>query len=192
MPAARLPTTAAARQEVQVIDAAVEQQHQQHQQPQQARSARKLVVAVDHSEGSYEAVKWTLRHVYRDGDSLHLIHVVPATTSLTAPSALSLAAALPPEDGLQEHMERTAREFFEATCLKLAKQHGASATLDLVRSPCNRSISNAICAAVEELDAALVVLNIQRSPSWLATLFQDPVSKQVAEACARPTLIFHG
>lgn len=40
-------------------------------------SDRVLLVAVDDSEGSEKAFMWAIENVYRDGDSLHLVHVVP-------------------------------------------------------------------------------------------------------------------
>lgn len=44
----------------------------------QAAAARHLVVAVDESEGSYQSVEWVLANMYRQGDMLHLMHVIPA------------------------------------------------------------------------------------------------------------------
>eukprot|EP00882_Tetradesmus_deserticola_P013893 GHRQ01014757.1.p2 GENE.GHRQ01014757.1~~GHRQ01014757.1.p2 ORF type:complete len:148 (-),score=26.17 GHRQ01014757.1:1416-1859(-) len=59
---------------------------------------RNLVVAVDHTEGTYTALKWTLEHLYRDGDVLHLLHVVPAASSVTCCGGFDLASTLPPEE----------------------------------------------------------------------------------------------
>jgi hypothetical protein len=53
--------------------------------------------------GSYKAVSWTLQNLYREGDVLHLLHVVPAS-SVLMPQAFGLAHVLPPEEGLQEQM----------------------------------------------------------------------------------------
>lgn len=38
---------------------------------------RVLVVAVDDSEDSQKAFNWAISNIYRDGDQLHIVHVVP-------------------------------------------------------------------------------------------------------------------
>lgn len=49
---------------------------------------RNLVVAIDDSEEGLAAVGWVLQHLWRAGDVLHLLHVVPA---LPAHMSYSLA-----------------------------------------------------------------------------------------------------
>ncbi|KAF8064605.1 abhd17c [Scenedesmus sp. PABB004] len=149
---------------------------------------RNLVVAVDHSEAAYRAVNWTLDHLYRDGDVLHLLHVLPAASTLTPGAFGGLAASLPPEEGLMDRMEENARAYFEAHFMGLARTHGAATVLDLVRGGCNVSVSRMICQKAEDLGAAVVVLcEHKRSP--LASLFVQPVARQVAENCRRPTVV---
>lgn len=49
------------------------------QDAQQAtQQQRSLVVAIDDSDEGYAAVGWVLQHLWRPGDVLHLLHVVPA------------------------------------------------------------------------------------------------------------------
>eukprot|EP00775_Hariotina_reticulata_P004212 gene4212-4461_t len=118
---------------------------------------RNLVVAVDHTVGSYKAVKWTLEHLYREGDVLHLLHVVPAS-SMLMPQPFGLASALPPEEGLQDCMAAHAQQFFETNFVQLAQRFGATCELDLVHGACNQAVSQTICKKVEDLSAAVVVL----------------------------------
>lgn len=40
-------------------------------------SDRVILIAVDDSEDSRKAFAWALENVYREGDCLHLVHVVP-------------------------------------------------------------------------------------------------------------------
>ncbi len=56
---------------------------------------------------------------------------------------------------------------------------------------CNTSVSDEICSKVDELEASVVVLSVQPT-SFLEGWLYPPISKQVAEKCTRPTLIFHG
>lgn len=54
----------------------------------QVEQQRNLVVAIDDSEEGLAAVGWVLGHLWRPGDCLHLLHVVPA---LPAHMSYSLA-----------------------------------------------------------------------------------------------------
>lgn len=53
---------------------------------------------------SYKAVQWTLQNLYREGDVLHLLHVVPTSCNTHVTGGFGLGATLPPEEGLQVHM----------------------------------------------------------------------------------------
>lgn len=49
---------------------------------------RKILVAIDDSDGAQRALQWTLDNFYREGDILALLHVIPrpqTTTSYGAP-----------------------------------------------------------------------------------------------------------
>jgi nucleotide-binding universal stress UspA family protein len=39
--------------------------------------ARNFIVAVDDSADSVKAFDWALNHLYKDGDAMHIIHVIP-------------------------------------------------------------------------------------------------------------------
>eukprot|EP00878_Enallax_costatus_P038871 GHUV01044359.1.p1 GENE.GHUV01044359.1~~GHUV01044359.1.p1 ORF type:complete len:173 (+),score=24.68 GHUV01044359.1:357-875(+) len=101
-----------------------------------AASGRNLVVAVDHTESSYKAVHWTLQNLYREGDVLHLLHVVPSSCNTHVTGGFGLGATLPPEEGLQDQMAEHARSYFQQHFLSLVQQHGAACELDLVHGAC--------------------------------------------------------
>jgi nucleotide-binding universal stress UspA family protein len=141
--------------------------------------------------GFNKALKYTLEHIIRPGDTLHLLHVLPSSSSLIAAQGQSLASMMPPEEGEQEQMAARARQYFEQHYMQAAQEAGARVQLDLVHGLCNRSVSALICERVNDLAAALVVLSVQRRRSFIEELFQPPVSHQVAQHCPRPTLILH-
>lgn len=76
-----------------------------------------------------------------------------------------------------------------STLLQVAEQSGAKVELDLVHGNCRHSVTNTICAKVQDLAAELVVLTVQRKRSFIEELFQAPIGKQVADVCPCPTLI---
>jgi hypothetical protein len=92
--------------------------------------------------GSFQALQYTLQHIIRPGDTLHLLHVIQSTSNLFS-CGQSLASTLPPEEGLQEQMASHARQYFEANYMQLAAESGARVQLDLVHGMCNRRV----CAA---------------------------------------------
>lgn len=140
--------------------------------------------------GSFRAVRWTLENLYREGDVLHLLHVVPQVTSFV-PQAFSLAHTMPQEEGLQEQMAQHALEYMEQKLMKLADKYSASCEIDLVlHGPCNQTVSHTICSKCEDLEAAVVVLSVQKK-GLLESIFQTSISQQVADKCEQPTLIFH-
>jgi hypothetical protein len=50
--------------------------------PAAARGPRAVVAVIDHTKASVRAVSWALTNIYREGDVLHLLHVVPAAAAL--------------------------------------------------------------------------------------------------------------
>lgn len=153
-------------------------------------AARNLVVAIDGEEASYRAIGWTLDHLYRDGDILHLLHVVPEVATMSQLGGYNLAASLGPEEGMQAQLAAHAEAFVHSHCGPLAAQRGAAWQLDLVPGRCNTSVSDTIISKINELDAAMVVLSV-RPTSFIEGLFSMGISKQVAARCTKPTLLFH-
>lgn len=136
-----------------------------------------------------KALQYTLAHIYRPGDTIHLLHVVPAAAGLQATQGQCLATSLPPDDELQQTMAENARQYFEEHYLAVAQRSGADVTLDLLHGNCRQTITSTICQKVEDLAAELVVLTVQRKRSFFEDWFQTPVGKQLAEVCPCPTLI---
>lgn len=68
-----------------------------------------------HQQDAWHAVRWTLEHLYKDGDVLHLLHVIPRNSSQTPLPAAFLA-------GASESMD------FEEMLVSLIKCHMLSLT----------------------------------------------------------------
>lgn len=73
--------------------------------PSGAQPERRIMLAVDDSDEAAAAVEWVMSHVYRQGDLLHLLHIVPALpphiTSSLAPDGLLYSCPLPLLDEAQ-------------------------------------------------------------------------------------------
>ena len=75
---------------------------------------RKILVAIDDSEGAQRALQWTLDNFYRDGDIIALLHVIPrpqATSSYGAPPVDMLPS--PPSTEHQEELTYAAQQFIK-------------------------------------------------------------------------------
>jgi hypothetical protein len=78
-------------------------------------------------QDSWRAVKWTLQNLYRPGDVLHLVHVIPPEEKLMVPimpSALPFSST-DSFDEMQETMHSYVHRFIDANFLPLAAEHSA-------------------------------------------------------------------
>lgn len=77
--------------------------------PEGGAGARAVVAVVEHNAASLRAVQWALANIYRAGDTLHLVHVVPPAAALA--NGLTAHAASYEElgggDAAAELLERT-------------------------------------------------------------------------------------
>ena len=69
-------------------------------------SGRKILVAVDASAESEDALQWTLQNMYRTGDVLHFLHVVPRQEPATTYGA-------PPVDFLPQQNPKSSQKLAE-------------------------------------------------------------------------------
>lgn len=155
-------------------------------------SARNVVAVIDHTTASLRAVSWALGNLYRDGDVLHLLHVVPPSTNAAMANGLTAHAASF-DDGDESAglvlLQRT-RENIEKAFVKQCREAGARVEVDvIVQGRCSQALSDAIIGKVEELSAAVVVMPEQRQTLFESFFFQTPVAQQVAQRCKRPTVL---
>lgn len=152
--------------------------------------ARNLVIAVDHTEDSFAAVKWTLDNLYKPGDSLHLLHVIPrpfvATPFPTTMLPLTSEDAVAEAQEVEGHM----REYIAQVYMGLAGVHNANMVISVVHGKCKDSIGQVICKHSEDLAAAVVVMTAHKK-NLMEQLVLGSVSKHVAAHCKRPTILLH-
>ncbi|KAK9840872.1 hypothetical protein WJX74_000388 [Apatococcus lobatus] len=113
---------------------------------------RTLLVTVDQPEGSVRALDWTLKHIYRPGDTILFLHILPA-----AQGGSSFLASDPQHDELlnenlrcaiEEHLGQRAEALGARAEVSIAKGEGGDAD----------SIGDIICRKAQEVEAALVVM----------------------------------
>ncbi|KAI8474408.1 MAG: hypothetical protein J3K34DRAFT_407679 [Monoraphidium minutum] len=154
-----------------------------------AASARKVVAVVDHTAASVRAVSWALTNIYREGDVLHLLHVVPPAASMANGLTGHAASFDAGDEGEAAALLARTRAAIERAFVARCREAGATVEVDVVaQGRCNQDVSAAIIGKVEEIGAAVVVMPEQRQ-GLLESLFQTPVAQQVAARCRRPTVL---
>lgn len=135
-------------------------------------------------------MRWTLDNLYRQGDVLHFLHVVPQGFSSVQQPVLNMYQP-PMDDDTQEKVAEEAHAFIQRTFVVLAAKYDAQCEIDLVKGACRQSVGAAICRKSEALQAAAVVVPGARQ-SLLEELFSGgSVARHVSAHCQQPTIIIH-
>jgi len=163
---------------------------------------RNLVVAVDGSDASVMACHWALDHLYRAGDTMHLVHIIPCIPPSIYTSIESYNLALGSMPGSetvpmpQEVQEQEAEAWRQEQGRKysaLLEEAGANFTFDIMvqytQDPVT-SISEDLCGVADKLDAAAVVMAAHKH-SALAELLFGSVANHVAHHCSKPVIMLH-
>lgn len=132
-------------------------------------SGRKLAVAVDKKPGSVAAVQWVLANVARQGDTVHLMHVVnnPRTPSTAVDATSSGMQWSPPPEMPQltkewtQRMEDAGRSLLMDAFVPLVQGAGLSYEVDIVTQRGATSaagIGEVICGRAGELKAEMMFI----------------------------------
>lgn len=93
---------------------------------------------------------WTLSNVYREGDHLHLLHVVPEAFSSPAPGSVYYPVAQDPE--VERTLWRQAEEFINEEFVDAARERGVAVKVVLVKESKHKHVGWAVCKKAEELE----------------------------------------
>lgn len=159
-----------------------------HLQSREGEMSRNVVVAVDANEDSVAAFVWTLGNLYREGDSLHILHVVPE--ALSSPASGSIYYPQPIDPETERALWRQAQEFIQNEFVEIAKRKGVTVNVVLVKESRHKHIGWAVCKKAEELQASPLVLACHHK-SKLEEMLMGSVSKFCAEHCRQPVLLIH-
>mmetsp|Transcript_7020 Transcript_7020/g.18002 ORF Transcript_7020/g.18002 Transcript_7020/m.18002 type:complete len:415 (-) Transcript_7020:187-1431(-) len=116
-------------------------------------SGRNLAVAIDNSSLSEKSLKWTLDNVYRAGDTVHVMHVVPPLGGAAAVADGFGDSSIDVDDGVSEKyraMLDVAQVKYE---IDLIQEHFLDSIIaDDVR------MGTALVSKAEDLDASMLVM----------------------------------
>lgn len=155
-------------------------------------AARKLLVAVDDSDQSRAAFKWALKELYKPGDEMHMVHVVPRMQ-------FSPAYGIPPVDfypvadaGSYEAVISNAEKMVSERYLQdLGDYPELKPTVHIVKSEVDTdSVGHVLCKKAEELDAVCLVL-ASHSKGKIAEFFLGSVTQFCVHHSTKPVAIVH-
>eukprot|EP00891_Asterochloris_glomerata_P002094 jgi/Astpho2/2094/Aster-00579 len=133
-------------------------------------SARHILISVDESEGCERALQWTLDQLYRPGDEIHFLRVVPRQQHAESYGAPPVDF-LPQQDPIAYSQLLQQAETFIRERL-LPKLH-----MD------TDSIGNVLCKRAEDLKAVALVMSSQ-SKTRVQSFFLGSCSNYCAHHCS--------
>lgn len=134
------------------------------------------------------AFQWTLHNLYREGDAVHVLHVVPE--ALSSPASGSIYYPQPTDPEVDRALWRQAEEFIRDEFVEPAERHGVAVNVVLVKESRYKTVGWAVCRKAEELQASPLVLAAHQK-SKLEEMLLGSVSKFCVSHCKRPVLLIH-
>ncbi|KAI8463963.1 MAG: hypothetical protein J3K34DRAFT_526585 [Monoraphidium minutum] len=113
-----------------------------------APPARHIVVGIDNTQGSKDALEWAVKHLYRPGDWVHLLHAV------REPGTLHFNPGMfaPPDDTEERAEFREAEMFVRAAFSPILRVNQVPSELHIVVAPEDPdSVAAALLAKAGEL-----------------------------------------
>ncbi|GAB4820045.1 hypothetical protein N2152v2_007091 [Parachlorella kessleri] len=157
------------------------------------KKARCILIAVDNYDSSEKSLEWALQNLYKGGDDLRLVHVVPVVGD---PSPVVVDMALPfplgPSPSTQD-LKRVeeAKDFIKERFDKILTPREIPYTVEIVHFMVSTdNIGEIICKRADSLKAHAVVL-AKHQRGLLHELFLGSVAKYVCGHCKQPVVVLH-
>ncbi|KAL3132973.1 hypothetical protein ABBQ38_006883 [Trebouxia sp. C0009 RCD-2024] len=154
-------------------------------------SGRRILISVNASAESEDALQWTLQNLYRPEDVLHFLHVVPRQEPATTYGA-------PPVDFLPHQNPNTvqklaeqAQSFIKDRLLPMLGDMQPDPIVHVVKSDVDTdSIGNVVCQRAEALAVVAVVIS-GHSKSEVGDFLMGSVTNFCLHHCKKPVLVVH-
>eukprot|EP00878_Enallax_costatus_P017120 GHUV01017975.1.p1 GENE.GHUV01017975.1~~GHUV01017975.1.p1 ORF type:complete len:161 (+),score=47.40 GHUV01017975.1:79-561(+) len=152
-------------------------------------SDRVLLIAVDDSEQSQKAFLWALDNLHREGDSIHLVHVVPRL-------AFAAQYGVPPvdfvpaaENSNYESGVQRAEQFIINRFVRALPATIKAPVVHIIKSEVDtESVGHVLCKKAEELDAVGIVM-ASHNKGRMAEFFLGSVTQYCTHHSKRPIII---
>lgn len=150
---------------------------------------RVLLIAVDDSEHSQKAFTWSIENVYREGDQIHLVHVVPRL-------AFAAQYGVPPvdfvpaaENNTYESAVQRAEQFIIDRFVKQLPANVKAPVVHIIKSEVDtESVGHVLCKKADELDAVAICM-ATHNKGRMAEFFLGSVTQYCTHHSKRPVII---
>lgn len=146
-------------------------------------------------QDAVRTLAWTIDHLYKRGDVVHLLHVLPVSARVSHPSGSLSPIFLPPNpDDAAAALEAAASAFVRDRLYPEAAARGldpeAVLRPTIVREPATETVAATIVRTAAELGAAQLVM-ISHAKPRLQEAIWGSVSKAVVAAARMPVTLVH-
>ncbi|KAG1670773.1 hypothetical protein FOA52_014001 [Chlamydomonas sp. UWO 241] len=152
---------------------------------------RHLLIPVDESKASRDAFQWTIDQMYRQGDTVHLLHVVAPGVRVVINTDLGLDEIVNDGGENARKLEDHAREYLTSTFVPVLEEKKVPYQVEIVRfATDNESIGAVVCKRAAQLNAAAVVM-AKHTRGSIAEFIVGSVTSYCTHNCASPVLVMH-
>jgi nucleotide-binding universal stress UspA family protein len=151
---------------------------------------RVLVIPVDDTDDASRVFHWMLENMYKAGDEIHLLNVIPRPQSVSK-FAVAAIDFNPPVDPATYHQAIAKAEKFIVNRFlsKIPSEIATTPIVHIIKSEVDTgSIGQVICQKAEDLNAALVIMG-SHNKGAISELFLGSVSQYVTQHCKKPVTI---
>lgn len=152
---------------------------------------RNILVGIDESEASERACDWAVTNLYREGDELHLFHVIPPGQYMVLSTDLGVEGVIQDDEETQRKVEQHAQELMEKKFASKLREKHIPFKVEIVKfATDNESIGSIICKRADQLNAVVVVL-AKHNRGRVKEFFVGSVASYCTHHCKSPVLVMH-
>lgn len=157
---------------------------------------RKIVVPVDDSDDCARSIEWVIHNLYKQGDTVYLLHVIPLSPPMDVMGGLGgvdgLITLSTPRATPEEEQEQVAaaERFMDSKFVHLLKKAGIPSQLEVERQQEAEMIGDTIARFAAKVEAAALVMASHKK-SKLQELLLGSVSKHAANRSNTATIVLH-
>ncbi|WIA13620.1 hypothetical protein OEZ86_006880 [Tetradesmus obliquus] len=156
-----------------------------------ANSHRNILLTVDESPSSDKVFEYTVKNLYRQGDVVHILHVIAPSRRLVVTPDMGLEGVIEDDEETKRKVEEHAQEFIRERFEKRLETLRIPYQVDIVRGCVdNDSIGALVCRRAEGIDAVAVVM-AKHSRGTIKEFFIGSVTNYACHHCKQPVLVLH-
>eukprot|EP01023_Acetabularia_acetabulum_P059035 TRINITY_DN7062_c1_g1_i3.p1 TRINITY_DN7062_c1_g1~~TRINITY_DN7062_c1_g1_i3.p1 ORF type:complete len:424 (-),score=61.84 TRINITY_DN7062_c1_g1_i3:937-2070(-) len=157
---------------------------------------RSIVIAVNDTQQAQDAFQWTIDNLYRVGDEIHLMHIVPQmpVESVYFVGCDNLTYGLAPTGRNMDESKDEIKEYINKRFEGELQKKDIPYKIDIIfelSTDNKKSIGEKLCKRAAAMEARVVVMGAPSNKSTLADHMFGSVSSYVSHNSKVPVLLLH-